>query len=84
MIDFEKVNEYEVILKQGWIGFAEVYLDRCSKISDEFDLKVYAKLIELDAKLGTKSSEQLARCLYYTCHWNIIKVIPPYICQIKN
>ena len=76
-IDFEHVNEYESLRKKGWSGFANVYLVRCdkeSKIGDKIDVEVYARLVELDTKLGTRSSEQLLYCLLLTSRWDIIKV----------
>ena len=63
--------------KDNWVGFAAVYLNRCdeeSKIGDEIDVEVYARLVELDKKLGTRSSEQLLYCLLLTSRWDIIKV----------
>ena len=63
--------------KNNWVGFAEVYLERCkkeSKTGDEIDIEMYAKLVELDTKLGTRSSEQLFICLRFTVRWDIIKV----------
>ena len=40
MTDFEKVNEYESLRKEDYVGFTEVYLQRCnieSKSDDEID-----------------------------------------------
>ena len=77
IIDFEQVNEYEELRKNNWVGFTNVYLERCkkeSKTGDEIDIEIIAKLFELDAKLGTRSSEQLFLCLRYTTRWDIIKV----------
>ena len=76
-IDFEQVNEYESLRKNNWVGFAEVYLDRCNKESESneiIDIKVYKKLVELDTKLGTTASEQLFKCLYRTTRLDIIEV----------
>ena len=58
-------------------GFAAVYLERCnkeSKTGDKIDVYVYLRLIELDTKLGTSTSEQLNSCLVHTSRWDIIKV----------
>ena len=58
-------------------GFAHVYLDRCKKESDSddiIDIEVYKKLVQLDQKLGTATSEQLAHCLFYTSRLDIIQV----------
>ena len=63
--------------KENFIGFADVYLQRCnkeSKTGDKVDVELYARLVELDTKLGTGSSEQLFVCLFYTTRWDIIKV----------
>ena len=76
-IDFEQVKEYEIVRKNNWSGFAEVYLDRCNKESGagvEADIVVYTKLAELDSRLGTRTSEQLYGCLHKTTRWDIIKV----------
>ena len=58
-------------------GFAEVYLERCeeeSKPNDGNDKEVYAKLVELDTRLGMPASEQLFWCVFYTLNLDIIKV----------
>ena len=71
------MTEYEALRKDDWVGFAEVYLERCneeSKPNDEIDKKVYAKLVELDTRLGTTASEQLYKCLGRTLNLDIIKV----------
>ena len=73
----KQVNEYKILKDNNWVGFAEVYLNRCNKESatgDKIDVEVYSKLIELDARLGTESSEQLYECLRQTTRWDIIKV----------
>ena len=73
----EHVNEYERLRKGNFVGFAHVYLERCnkeSKTGDKIDVEVYARLFELDTKLGTRSSEQLFWCLLLTTRWDIIKV----------
>ena len=38
------------------------------------DIELFNRLVELDRKLGTSSSEQLFWCLTYTSRWEIIKV----------
>ena len=77
IIDFKQVNEYERLRKEGWFGFAHVYLRHCNKDSnngDNIDVEVYASLVELDTKLGVRSSEQLFWCILLTARWDIIKV----------
>ena len=76
-IDFEQVNEYDRLRKENWVGFAEVYLNRCSKeLTTENipDIQVYNQLVKLDTRLGTTSSEQLFKCLFRTTRLDIIKV----------
>ena len=58
--------------------FAKEYLKQCnkeSKSNDEINKEVYAKLVELDSRLGTNASNQLYNCLKYTTRWDIIKVL---------
>ena len=59
-------------------NFASQYLERCnkeSKSNDEINKEVYAKLVELDTRLGTTTaSEQLFSCLENTIRLDIIKV----------
>ena len=65
-----------MIREQGWVGFAEIYLNQCyeeSKIGDQV-IEVYTKLADLDARLGTTASEQLHKCLLRTTRRDIIKV----------
>ena len=76
-IDFDQVNDFEVLRKEGASGFAALYLERCdeeTKEADEIDIELYARLVELDAKVETSSSEQLFECLLFTSRWEIIKV----------
>ena len=76
-IDFEQVKEYEIVRTKNWVGFADFYLDRCNKESDasvKADIVVYTKLVELDSRLGTTTSEQLFGCLCRTTRSDIIKV----------
>ena len=71
------MSEYVSLREANFVGFAEVYLWRCekeSKSNDEIDKEVYSKLVELDARLGTTSSEQLFWCVFYTLNLDIIMV----------
>ena len=71
-LDFETWKDYDWIRKEtGDVGYANYYL---VKSNDEIDKDVYAKLVELDTKLGTTSSEQLFSCVFYTLNLDIIKV----------
>ena len=72
------MTEYKKLREEGWVGFAEVYLEQCdkeSKSGDIADVQLYGKLVELDTRLGTTAGSQLYRCLYYTTRWDIIKVL---------
>ena len=55
-----------------------------SKSNDEIDKDVYAKLVELDTRLGTTASDQLFKCLYRTTRSDIIKVERFLECKIYN
>ena len=65
--------------KKGFVGFADRYLARRieqeEKSDDQIDIQVYTKLVQLDSKLGTTASEQLAKCLKFTARSDIIKVL---------
>ena len=69
-LDFKKRWDYDWIKKVGGVGYAHYYLDKCIAI----DKEVYSKLVELDTRLGTTSSEQLLWCVFYTLNLDIIKV----------
>ena len=62
-IDFEQVNEYESLRKPDFVGFADVYLNRCNKESDadvKADIVVYTKLAKLDTKTMMKYKKKTA------------------------
>ena len=63
--------------RANYIGFAHFYFSRCSQETqsdNDIDKEVYTKLVELDTRLGTSSSEQLYYCLKNTIRSDIIKV----------
>ena len=69
------MNEYEIVKKKGFVGFADKYLYQFkSKSQDQIDIHIYAKLVKLDTRLGTTASEQLRWCLEFTSRSDIIKV----------
>ena len=71
------MNEYESLRRDGWTGFAQVYLkqsDEESKSNSEINKEIYNKLVELDTRLGTTASEQLYKCVGRTLNLDIIKV----------
>ena len=73
IIDFEQVHEWYL----GYKKFASMYLERFdieSKSHDEIDKELYAELVKLDTRLGTRASEQLYKCLVLTTRSDIIKV----------
>ena len=56
------MSEYESVRRDGWTGFAQVYLKQCheeSKSNNQIDKEVYNKIVELDTRLGLTASEQL-------------------------
>ena len=72
------MTEYEKLREEGWVGFAEVYLQRCdkeSKTENIADVQLYKKLVELDTRLGTTAGTRLFDCLFRTTRWDIIKVL---------
>ena len=85
-LNFEEWKDYYWILEEADdIGYADYYLYKCendSKMINEADATVYQKLVDIDSKLGTKLSDQLYWCLYYTTRWDIIKVLK--FLQIKD
>ena len=77
IIDFDEVNENKRVKKANYIGYAHFYLSQChkdSKSDDEIVKEFYAKLVEMDKRLGTPPSEQLYNCLENTFRSDIIKV----------
>ena len=78
VFDFDQVNEYQIVRKYDYVGFAEFYLaqfiNNC-KSDEEIDRQIYTQLVELDARLGTTASDQLFHCLRKMTRSNIIKVI---------
>ena len=74
--------EYEFLRKMHYSGFALVYLSQRSydylsqrfNPNDVIDKEVYSKLVQLDTRLGTTTSEQLYGCVFHTSNLDIIKV----------
>ena len=81
------MNEFDEFKnKNGFIGYANVYLWRCneeSKSHDEIDIDVFTRLAELDSKLGTTAPAQLFQILFHTTQIDIIKVCVHYRCLNK-
>ena len=77
IIDFEQVDEFYAYWDKNLAGYANVYLRRCneeSKSNDEIDKELYAELVKLDTRLGTRASDQLYECLSHTTRSDIIEV----------
>ena len=72
----ENVNEHGYLKKKGIAGFAHLYLLRCDieSKSNQIDIQIYTKLIELDSRLGTTAAEQLFACVFLTQRLDLIKV----------
>ena len=67
----------ELVRKNGFIGYAAVYLWRCNKESELdgiIDIDIYKNLAEIDTNLGMADSEQLFMCLLQTSRLDIIEV----------
>ena len=79
-IDFDQVDqygEYERMRKDGWVGFAHLYLHQCkeeSESGEKNDIQVYSDLVNLDSRLGTTATEQLFMSLCYSLSLDLIKV----------
>ena len=59
------------------MGFAELYLNRCSKESqsdDKIDIQVYSHFVKLDSRLGTTATEQLFMSLGYSLSLDLVQV----------
>ena len=82
------MNEFdENIKKNGFIGYASVYLWRCnqeSKSHDKIHIDVFTRLAELDSKLGTTAAAQLLHILFHTTQFDIIKVCVHYTVMITD
>ena len=70
------LNQYEGLKKKGYAGFASDYSQACvkSESDDKIDIQVYTKLVQLDSKLGTTSSEQLFWLLNFSLRLDLFKV----------
>ena len=76
------MNDHAQLGKDGFVGFAHIYLKQCcqkSEADDEIDIQVYTKLVKLDSKIGTTASEQLYWCLQYITRSDIIEVLPLFL-----
>ena len=71
-------NSYNMLREQGYVGFADYYLQACwdqSEFEKKVDNYIYKVLFEkVDSKLGTTQSEQLFSCVYHSAPMDLIKV----------
>ena len=68
------MEESEILQKKGYVGYAELYLEQFDKETNSIDTELYAELLKLDSRLGTRASDQLYKCLSRTTRSDIIKV----------
>ena len=70
--DYDKLRK-----KLGWAGFANYYIDQCwdkTELVNRADINIYKELITIDEKLGTKMTEQLFWCVFYSNRMDLFKV----------
>ena len=71
-------NKFDVLReKLGWVGYASYYVGHCyddSELINKAEIEIYKKLLEIDAKLGTTSTEQLFKCVFHSVRMDLIKV----------
>ena len=78
------INEtvgYDLIKKNGGVGFAKVYLYRCynkTSLINEADVGLYQELVQLDSRFGTTQTEQLWGCVQYALKIDLIQVLIIY------
>ena len=66
-------------MRENSMGFAAYYVDQFEDAQeDEIDIQIYAKLVEVDSRLGVSAADQLFKCLSITTCWDIIKVLFKY------
>ena len=47
------MEEYGILRKRGYVGFADIYRKECeSKPNNEIDKELYDELVKLDTRLG--------------------------------
>ena len=71
-------NNFDVLREDGYVGYANYYLQECydeSELINKAEIKIYKKLLEIDAKLGTTSTEQLIWCVFNSIRMDLFKVI---------
>ena len=76
-IDFEQVNDNAQLKTYGFVGFAHIYLQQCTKKSEadnEIDIQVYTTLVQVDSNSGTTAAEQLSMLVTYSLRLDLVKV----------
>ena len=75
-IYFEE-NEFDVLREDGFVGYAQYYLQESydkSELINKAEIKIYKELLEIDSKLGTTQTEQLFECVFKSVRMDLIKV----------
>ena len=64
-------DDYDILRKDyGYAGFASYYIGNSwdkTDLVNKADVNIYKKLITIDQKMGTQMTEQLERCVEYSC-----------------
>ena len=69
--------DYDKIRKQGYVGFAHIYLQRSwdeTALVNKADVKVYEELFKIDNQLDTTITEQLYWCVCNSLRLDLVKV----------
>jgi len=67
-------KESDVVKEYPYLVGMKIPYSNQKKSNDEINKEVYAKLVELDTRLGRKASELLFMCFKWTTRSDIIKV----------
>ena len=73
----EMNDDYDEIREDGLVGFAHYYLrqswHKTARVN-KANVKVYEELVKIDNQLGTKMSEQLFYCVFWSFRLDLVKV----------
>ena len=67
-------GDCDSLRERGFAGFAQFYLNKCSKSMKTADATFYKQLLEIDAKLGLTQTEQLSACVSITLRIELLEV----------
>ena len=76
-LNFEEPKNYNWLIQSRYGGYAHFYIYHSrndSKRTNEADVSIHRRLIDIDSELGTKASLQLYLCLSSTTRFDIIMV----------